>query len=145
MIHWLIPTPRPTLLVLTQFGVVRLPERLRAEAQRLGRADLQLQELVRDERAVALGHAHDARVEALDSIEVRAATDVQRDVRHVQRRRGRAVLDAPRVRGPVVNFDGHGRAPGATHVEPVRARAHLELRAFQGLVRGAQPSVIKAV
>jgi hypothetical protein len=43
MIHWLIPTPRPTLLVLTQFGVVRLSKRLRDEAQRLGRADLQLQ------------------------------------------------------------------------------------------------------
>ncbi len=55
MIHWLIPTPRPTLLVLTQFGVVRLPERLRDEAQRLGRADLQLQELVRDQFAVSLG------------------------------------------------------------------------------------------
>ena len=135
MIHWLIPTPRPTLLVLTQFGVVRLPERLRDEAQRLGRADLQLQALVRDERAVGLGHAHDARVEALDSIEVRAARHVQRDVRHVQRRRGLAVLAAARVRGLSVNFDRHGRAPGATYIKPISTRAHLELRPFQSLVR----------
>ena len=89
MIHWLIPTPRPTLLVLTQFGVVRLPERLRDEAQRLGRADLQLQELVRDQCTVALGHAHDARVKPLHASEVRAATDVQRDVRHVPASRPR--------------------------------------------------------
>ena len=136
MIHWLIPTPRPTLVMFTELGVVRLPERLRDEAQRLRRADLQLQELVRDERAVALGHAHDASVEALHAREVRAATDVQRDVRHVQRRRGLAVLDAARVRGLSVNFDRHGRAPGATHVEAIRARAHLELRPFQSLVRG---------
>ena len=58
MIHRLIPTPRPTLLVLTQFGVGRLPERLRDEAQRLGRADLQLQELVRDERRVVVDVVH---------------------------------------------------------------------------------------
>ena len=47
MIHWLIPTPRPTLVIFTELGVVRLPERLRDEAQRLGRADLQLEQLVR--------------------------------------------------------------------------------------------------
>ena len=134
MIHWLIPTPRPTLVIFTELGVVRLPERLRDEAQRLGRADLQLEQLVRDERAVGLGHAHDASVEALHAREVRAARHVQRDVRHVQRRRGLAVLDAARVRGPFVNFDGHRRAPGATHVEPIGARAHLELRPFQSLV-----------